>query len=599
MVRLTIGISLIVALFANRTFAQADTCNIQASDLGHYQELLRMGSGSISSMAWQPNSSSLAVGGSLGIWVYPSDLDNGVLFASDAHSVPSNGVQWSPDGSVVASANEDGSITIWSVENPASPLYEFTGEHTETYAISWSPDGRYLASSGATSVAVWEIDSRQRINHYPISNGHFARPVAWSPTENKVASIQTDYKNGRFVHRILIWDIISESSIYTEYLDSEVFELAWLPDGNILISLDTLGNVSLWNAQTGETVFDYPLNEAERISAFTPSPSGDSMALSITRRVNNLRTPQTVHQINLWNIATNQVTTLVQDLDYPITHLAWSGDKIAGATYKDQSLRIWNSMTGETISATQAHTNQFGEVAWSPDGSLLASTSNGDLRVRLWNSITGEQEHIFNDPQSYSVAWSPDSAFLAASTLANELHILSVASYSIVRTLPGMDTDRLIYLDEIMWSPDGSMIAGATSNNYVLLWDVNATQSPRVLQRGDDIAWSPDGSKLAVMTSGQPADRITGQVSIWDRVIEETIEVLDNVEGRVSAAWSKEGDRLAIATANSSESRISIFDVASQTIISTYSDGHVISSIDWVGNCLAYNRIAEDRKSVV
>jgi len=156
-----------------------------------------------------------------------------------------------------------------------------------------------------------------------------------------------------------------------------------------------------------------------------------------------------------------------------------------------------------------------------------------------------------------------------------------------------MDTDRLVYLDDVAWSPDGSTIAAATSNNYILLWEANVVQPPRVLQRGDGIAWSPDGSKLAVMTPGQPADRITGQISIWDHVTEETIAVLDNVEGHVSAAWSQGSDQLAVATANSSETRISIFDVASQAIISTYSDDHAISSIDWSGDCLAYSRIAD------
>src|SRR5690606_25716227 len=141
--------------------------------------------------------------------------------------------------------------------------------------------------------------------------------------------------------------------------------------------------------------------------------------------------------------------------------------------------------------------------------SLLASVSSGDLRVRLWNSTTGEREHVFDDPRSYSVDWSPDSTFLAASPVATELHILSVASHSIVRTLHGMDTDRLVYLDDVAWSPDGSTIAAATSNNYILLWEANVVQPPRVLLRGDGIAWSPDGSKLAVMTPGQPADRIT------------------------------------------------------------------------------------------
>jgi WD40 repeat protein len=53
-------------------------------------------------------------------------------------------------------------------------------------------------------------------------------------------------------------------------------------------------------------------------------------------------------------------------------------------------------------------------VAWSPDGTKLASGSE-DKTVKIWNAKTGKCDSTLNvDSGVNAVAWSPDAKVLAS-----------------------------------------------------------------------------------------------------------------------------------------------------------------------------------------
>ena len=60
----------------------------------------------------------------------------------------------------------------------------------------------------------------------------------------------------------------------------------------------------------------------------------------------------------------------------------------------DNTVRIWNAVTGESEAELRGHSSGVTSVAFSPDGSRLVSGSN-DMTVRIWNVVTGESEGSF------------------------------------------------------------------------------------------------------------------------------------------------------------------------------------------------------------
>ena len=65
--------------------------------------------------------------------------------------------------------------------------------------------------------------------------------------------------------------------------------------------------------------------------------------------------------------------------------VAWSPDGTQLATASsDRTARIWNTQTGNTLHTLTGHTNWVNSVTWSPDGTQLATASN-DKTARIWN----------------------------------------------------------------------------------------------------------------------------------------------------------------------------------------------------------------------
>ena len=72
----------------------------------------------------------------------------------------------------------------------------------------------------------------------------------------------------------------------------------------------------------------------------------------------------------------------------PVNDVAWSpdGTRLATASH-DHTIRVWSS-SGSVLHQLVGHTDRVHAVAWSPDGERLASGSS-DGTVRLWPDPVG------------------------------------------------------------------------------------------------------------------------------------------------------------------------------------------------------------------
>jgi WD40 repeat protein len=179
---------------------------------------------------------------------------------------------------------------------------------------------------------------------------------------------------------IILYDFATVAR--TAYLaghTADVTALTYRLDGALLVSGGLDNTVRIWDVTTGNEMATFAQTAGVMDIAFSPDQSMLAVAL-------------TDGTVALWSVATqSQIGTLTGHFGR-VDGVAYSPDGTVIATIgaEDGSLRLWDSATAQPLASFQVGEIApvpLGGVAFSPDGTLIA-TGGDDRTIRLWAVAT-------------------------------------------------------------------------------------------------------------------------------------------------------------------------------------------------------------------
>jgi WD40 repeat protein/subtilase family serine protease len=261
------------------------------------------------------------------------------------------------------------------------------------------------------------------------------------------------------------------------------------------------------------------------------------------------------------------------------------GSLIASGSW-DDTIKLWRVSDGALVRTLTGHTDWVYSVAFSPDGSLIASGSR-DATIKLWRvsdgalvaTLRGHTWHVF------SVAFSPDGSLIASGGSDLTIRLWRVSDGALVRTLRG----HTGYVNSVAFSPDGRLLASGSEDRTIRLWRVSDGALVRTLTGHTDwvfsVAFSPDGSLIA---SGSDDSTI----KLWRVSDGALVRTLTGHTGDVrSVAFSPDGSLLA---SGSWDATIKLWRVSDGALVATLTghtsnvpsvafspDGRLLASGSW------------------
>ncbi|MCC6233817.1 MAG: protein kinase [Verrucomicrobiales bacterium] len=432
----------------------------------------------------------VAFGKQVGLW----DLDQR-SWRTSFETESGEAVQglFSPDGRVLAVADNSGRIVLWDyVEQRRLGMLMRPPRPDDYSDLRFSSDGQWLVNPGGrSSTQVWSVQDQSLV-------AELAEPV-----RTEYAAFSHD---GRWLAvaggdaTIRLWETSDWKKVRTLRGHTDPVEsLDFHPAGRFLASGARNGEVKLWSLEEPP----HPTDQVSLSASFYSDVARDGSAFCRILKSEGSHEPAT------WVAEYWTTRPLQRVFSVPLTAgpprvgcvLGRQQGVVLGGI--DGSLRVLRPPDGQGRLATNAHSGEVYLMDASLDGSTLATKGNGKYgpedRICIWRlpdlGLMAELKHA---QSVHGIGLSDDGTRLAGFTGPGDMGVWNIPSMEGPPMWPGIPA--LSRVEVCAFSPDNRWLAAALPQGGAFLWDLT-TRRRVVLQRAltfyNSLSFSPDGTRLA------------------------------------------------------------------------------------------------------
>ncbi|MEQ8673736.1 MAG: malectin domain-containing carbohydrate-binding protein [Aggregatilineales bacterium] len=389
-------------------------------------------------------------------------------------------IAWGPDGTLVATAERNGTIEIWDTTT-SQVIRILEGHADEVIALDWHDQSNRLASvSPDGNLIIWDADTWQPITIFSLGNNP-ATPfldVTWSPDGTKIAlgSLRTI-----FIYDTQINMITDRLTDHLTTFETFVHPLIWNPTGDTIFSIGDTGQLLLWSISDDIVVSEIRFENLRRPNAMSWHPTGSLVA--ILEVFGGVKVIDPFSGVIVSDFQASDTGVIGFDIEWSLdgSHLITSGQDQMIKVWDAQSLQLVDSITTSEIPFAIDINPVNGDVAYfddivavfdplinvpplanaGTDQTVVDADGNSSESVVLNGSGSSDA-----DGSIVSYSWQENGAEIATGVMPSV--DLTVGTYTF--TLTVTDNDGLTATDEVVITvnanqPPGQLITSLTLIN--------------------------------------------------------------------------------------------------------------------------------------
>jgi WD40 repeat protein len=425
------------------------------------------------------------------------------------------------------------------------------GNGQYTSSVHFSHDGKRMlafAQFGDCGACVWDLTTNKKLTEITLSwCGRSFLSGNLSPDGSTLALGDRDGE-------VTLWDAGTGKLIRgIGKLAGPTNAVAFAPDGKALLAGSDSG-VRIWDLGSGQP---RPIPKDVVLgAAFSP----DGKRLLALKKNSSLVLYRSVqlYRMGLWDLGTGKEE---RDLGTARTAAFSRDGKLVAVGGWDEhgawQLRVIEVGTGRVVLSTGSYAG--GDLAFSPDGQLLAAASHLDRPIDIWDVPGGRRLHTIRGHTGWvkGVEFAPDGRLVSCSW-DRTIKFWDARVNLEAGRLPGKGA---IVVSDAAFRPDGRQVAFvqgdnvgtsalgalvfARAGNPVTLWDPVAGKADHNLPGHNGgarrVAYSADGSRL--ISGGRD-----GLVKVWDVATGKLVSSFAGHDGWIEAIALSPDGRLAASS---------------------------------------------------
>ena len=392
------------------------------------------------------------------------------------------GLAFSPDGSKLATASQDGTTWLWNIAHAAHPtqLASLRGQKGSVNTVAFSPNGHAVATgSDDRTLVLWNADTNVNTPAATtLPGGHGIDAVTALAYGDRILAV------GNEQGTVELWDTTDPAhpGLLATYRlprpkllgQTAISGLAFSPNGRTL-ALATEDSVTLWDLKNPDSpsLLTVLPDQAHGAVAFNPAgtivAAVDGKNRILLLNVKNPGVPRAIGATAAFP-GQNSLDAVTFSPDNHIMAIGQVANAAGGLALYD----ITNPRAPRHLVNLDTVDPTVYAVAFSPNGAILASTTEA-AGVMLWN-VADPPHPIHQTDLTGNTGFTAGVAFGPEHTLATSGYDQTTILWNLTDPAHPVQTvsltDQVGAIGPIEFSPDGRTLATASADSTTVLWDV-------------------------------------------------------------------------------------------------------------------------------